>query len=79
MSEETLAIGDDACHGEAAYAFDELPLMHHVHHHHGHHHDNDVENDQEGATPRTNSNEEGTMRAEEKNSREVDASIVPVR
>jgi len=38
FDEATLKIGDDAIHGEAAYVFDGIPLLHH-----GHHHGEDVE------------------------------------
>jgi Amt family ammonium transporter len=33
FDEATLKIGDDAIHGEGAYVFDGIPLLHHGHHH----------------------------------------------
>ena len=35
FSDATLVVGDDAIHGEAAYVFDGVPLLH-GHHQHGH-------------------------------------------
>ena len=32
FDEATLKVGDDAIHGEGAYVFDGMPLLHHGHH-----------------------------------------------
>lgn len=50
FDETTLSIGDDAIHGEGAYVFDGIPLLHHGRHH-AEHDEPDVV--KEGYTPPT--------------------------